>query len=819
MKSKYLSALRAPLTALCLYIICLSFANANPKEDYLLTDAQRFRQAYNFIIYYVHNEVVRLSEPSVTETFSPQSDTTQFSKAEFRKNTYITSLVWDGLNAFFMQQAEQTQSTSQQQKKLVLPPDRMSLTQLIEEEHRREGLHHNFVTRLMRELETRHKEKKIKMRYLTGMLKARADKPFILDKKEVLEQRDAMITAAEAANKMFGEARRDQRTLDNDSVEAIEPGGSSNPDNVKRVEAIITPEKWEFIFPQRDKKYTYLNFLKGIGKYPALCQTYTDGKNSNAICTRALATMFAHFTQETGAHTPGGEVPQWRQGLFYLREVGWTEEAANGYGICDPTSWQGKAFPCGKFPNGQYKSYFGRGAKQLSYNYNYGPFSISIYNNVRTLLNSPERVADTWLNLASAAFFYTFPAPPKPNMLSVMDGRWEPNSVDLAGNRTPGFGVTTMIINGGVECGGPTENIQSKNRIEYYKKFAEYLEFKIPEDERLGCANMKQFDANSSAAINIYWDQDYTWNPNNPNGLSYRCKLVSYQTAYNAFTEGDYIKCLVDKFNVVIKDDGGNIPPRAYAGGDLTVMAPESGFRAVNLDGRESKAYANNKITHWEWSQIGTADRLDLTNQNSDIATVNVQAMTSETPMEYQFQLEITDDKGGKGLDTMSLVVTPYSHGEPIGIELESENTVAPLETVKVTAILNDSDLGKTLDYQWSSSRHVSLETSPDKTFVTFNAPATTVMVDVIISLVVKDENGNRGRASKTIAVVPSDGRYPAWKEGTIYHGGSRVSCNGVDYECRSFPFSGWCGQSASHYQPGRGSHWQDAWKRIEEKD
>ena len=50
-----------------------------------------------------------------------------------------------------------------------------------------------------------------------------------------------------------------------------------------------------------------------------MCQTYTDGRDSEAICRRTLATMFAHFTQETGGHNPNGEVEEWRQGLVYLR--------------------------------------------------------------------------------------------------------------------------------------------------------------------------------------------------------------------------------------------------------------------------------------------------------------------------------------------------------------------------------------------------------------------------------------------------------------------------------------------------------------------
>ena len=820
MKNKYRSTLHTIFKALCLYVFSTPLVYALSPE-YSLSENKKYRQAYNFMILYVHKETERLSQPLLTETFSPGSDNMQFSKAREPENPEISkirSLVTKGLSQFFKDQITQTQSPDETGQKRILPPDQLNLAQL-NEVAKREAKHDNYFNRLMQELATKYKDKQEEIRHLNAVSKAKAGKPHVLDKKKVLEQRDAIIKTAEAENPMFGEARRDQRTLDNESVEAIRPNSANNPENVKRVERILPSEKWDFIFPKRLKEYTYENFLKGIGKYPALCQTYADDKDSDAICTRALVTMFAHFTQETGAHIPGDKYPEWRQGLAYVREVGWTEKSENGYGICSPDLWQGKAYPCGKFPNGQYKSYFGRGAKQLSYNYNYGPFSISIYNNVRTLLNSPERVADTWLNLASAAFFYIFPAPPKPNMLSVMDGRWIPNRFDLESERSPGFGVTTMIINGGVECGGPVENVQSQNRIEYYKKIAEYLELPIPKDEKLGCANMKQFDANSSAAINIYWDQDYTWNPNNKDGLSYRCKLVSYQTAYNAFIEGDYIKCLIDKFNVVIKDDSGIILPSAYAGGDLNVMAPESGLRAVNLDGRASKAYTDNKITHWEWTQIGTGSRLDLTNQNNDVATVNV--MPSDTSQIYQFQLEITDDKGAKGIDTMSLMIDPYSHGTPISIELSSENKVASQKELLVTAMFSGASIvGKVPHYQWSSSNQITLIPSEDNTFVSFTAPATKIAFDVSVSLVVTDNEGNQGSASKIIEVVPSsEGHYPAWKEGTHYHGGSRVSHDGQDYECRPFPFSGWCGQSAYHYQPGEGSHWRDAWIKIAKED
>ena len=77
--------------------------------------------------------------------------------------------------------------------------------------------------------------------------------------------------------------------------------------------------------------------------------------------------------------------------------------------------------------SGKWRKYFGRGAKQLSYNFNYGQFSQAMFEDRRLLLDHPDFVADTWLNLASATWFYTTPQPPKPSMLHVIDGTWQPN--------------------------------------------------------------------------------------------------------------------------------------------------------------------------------------------------------------------------------------------------------------------------------------------------------------------------------------------------------------------------------------------------------
>ena len=354
---------------------------------------------------------------------------------------------------------------------------------------------------------------------------------------------------------LMQQVRHSIRTIDNALVDEIEPLRDSNPANVRRVEAIVSESDWDYLFPRRTVEYSYSNFLKAVGKFPAFCGDYNDGRNSDAICRKALSTMFAHFAQETGGHTSHWEVPEWRQALVHVRELGWSEGAKGGYnGECNPNIWQGQAWPCGTFADGDFKSYFGRGAKQLSYNYNYGPFSEAVTGSVRTLLDNPELVADTWFNLASAVFFFVYPQPPKPSMLHIVDGTWQPNEHDRSAGLLPGFGVTTQVINGGIECGGADEHIQSANRIGYYREFAKYLGVDIPVDEVLGCKGMKQFATEGAGALAIYWEQDWGYNPANPDGQALACQLVGYQTAFSAFKEGDYRRCVENHFDIKLSE-------------------------------------------------------------------------------------------------------------------------------------------------------------------------------------------------------------------------------------------------------------------------
>lgn len=356
--------------------------------------------------------------------------------------------------------------------------------------------------------------------------------------------------SAKTSTPVFAHVKASIQTRDNSIVDLIIPGASSNPDNVKRVESIVPESSWNYMFSFANTAYTYTRFLRAVGKFKGFCATYTDGRNSDAICRKALATMFAHFTQETGAHAPNWS-EEWLQGLYFVREYQCTETGPGcGYNSeCSATNWQTEKWPCGRHPNGEFVKYYGRGAKQLSYHYNYGPFSEAMFGDAKVLLNNPDMVAESWLNVASAVFFFVYPQSPKPSMLHVVDGTWIPNAADQAAGIKPGFGATTHIINGGLECGSGAENIKSQNRINYYQKFSAHLNNSIA-GESLGCATMQPFSSAGAGSILTYWEKDWGHNGNNPGGSSFECKLVNYQTAYNALVTGDYEKCVTKNFDV-----------------------------------------------------------------------------------------------------------------------------------------------------------------------------------------------------------------------------------------------------------------------------
>ncbi|WP_318500289.1 chitinase [Photobacterium leiognathi] len=370
---------------------------------------------------------------------------------------------------------------------------------------------------------------------------------YIIERSEIKAAEDA-----KTADPMYDVWAKALETRPNTVVEAIYPDAATNPDNVKRVERVFPETEWNFLTQMAAPEYTYTRFLRAIGKFPAFCGDYTDGRDADRICKTSIVTAFAHFSQETGGHISKDNysdnplaLEEWQQALVHVREMGWSEGQAGYTTGCGQNDWQNKRWPCS---DGQ--GYFGRGAKQLSYHFNYGAFSEVMFDGDATvLLNDPGLVADSWLNLASAIWFFLTPQAPKPAMLHVIDRTWKPSQRELDAGITYGFGTTINVINGGIECGEQNKDKgQPVNRIRYWEGLAEHYEIAIAADEKNTCWQQTPYGSlNLNGATDVLytnWDANWKYYSDRPGGVSFECELVGFQTAYSALVEGDYEKCV-----------------------------------------------------------------------------------------------------------------------------------------------------------------------------------------------------------------------------------------------------------------------------------
>lgn len=201
-------------------------------------------------------------------------------------------------------------------------------------------------------------------------------------------------------------------------------------------------------------------------------------------------------------------------------------------------------FPCNNETDGDHFKgcYFGRGAIQLSYNFNYGQFQdwLKSVNLTFNLLAQPNQLLTSMrppLAILASLWFYMTPQPPKPAMHDLVLGKWEPGPKNRkAGYEGPAFGPTSLVINN--ECngedltnpGGPGES----RRIKAFKWFSRYLGIPVGNETLLTCKKMPQ--KLDQLNIPVSWQPDWqtTWKelPCNCAPATYGGEILYYAPNY-----------------------------------------------------------------------------------------------------------------------------------------------------------------------------------------------------------------------------------------------------------------------------------------------
>lgn len=257
--------------------------------------------------------------------------------------------------------------------------------------------------------------------------------------------------------------------------------------NKTKLTQYLSEKKWNALFPRRygiglkdslnqnPDFYSFRAFADAAKLFPAFLAEGDENTQK-----RELAAFLANIAQETSGgwdNAPGG---YFKWGLYYLEEG--NEGLKKTYNDTTQQKYHGIS---GKY-------YYGRGPKQLTWNYNYGQFSEAWFGSKDSLLEHPEYLAkDPLLSFAAALWFWMTPQFPKPSCHDIMIGKWMPTSDDIQKGRLPGFGATVNVINGGVECGAGADLPKTKYRYDYFQYFCNY--FHVATGNNISCSAQKPF--------------------------------------------------------------------------------------------------------------------------------------------------------------------------------------------------------------------------------------------------------------------------------------------------------------------------------------
>ncbi|WP_414448994.1 glycosyl hydrolase family 18 protein [Burkholderia sp. 22PA0099] len=340
-------------------------------------------------------------------------------------------------------------------------------------------------------------------------------------------------------------------------------------------------------------------------------------------------------------------------------------------------------------------------------------------------------------------------------------------------------------------------------------------------------------------------------------------ELVTFDDARSVLAKGDYVRkhqlgglfaWEIDADNGDIlnamheglgHDQGGthNHAPIANAGTDMTVTGPAT----VTLDASKSHDPDKDALSY-RWEQTGGAP-LTISHPDGVKATVAIPAVQQDT--RFVFRVTVTDTAGLKSSAQMAVtakadasVKPPPAENRPPVARLTGPAEANGGQSVTLSAAQSTDPDGDPLTFQWTVPAGITAQ--PSGATLNFTAPK--LAKDQSFTFAVKASDGKlSSSAQHTIRVKAADaghggagnggesgggsggaggsgsagsaggaggagGDYPAYQSGSQYKAGDVVSNLGKLFQCKPFPYSGWCSMAPAAYEPGKGFAWSDAW-------
>ncbi|MFZ6012439.1 MAG: glycosyl hydrolase family 18 protein [Bacteroidota bacterium] len=253
---------------------------------------------------------------------------------------------------------------------------------------------------------------------------------------------------------------------------------------------------------------------------------------------------------------------------------------------------------------------------------------------------------------------------------------------------------------------------------------------------------------------------------------------------------------------------GSNVNPTT----SITAPANNASFTApASITINATAADADGTVAKVEFFQ-GT------TKLGEDAAAPYSFSWTNVAAGSYALTSKATDNAGGTGTSAVvNISVTGGGNNNPtatISSPANNASFTAPA-TVVINATASDSDGTVSKVEFYNGANLLGSDTSSPYSFSWSNVSAG----NYALTAKATDNAGGTGTSSVVNITVTGGGdncsSIPQYVENGGYAAGSKVKNGGNQYQCKPWPYSGWCNGAAWAYAPGTGAHWQDAWTSL----
>nr|WP_159466493.1 M60 family metallopeptidase [Scandinavium goeteborgense] len=272
-----------------------------------------------------------------------------------------------------------------------------------------------------------------------------------------------------------------------------------------------------------------------------------------------------------------------------------------------------------------------------------------------------------------------------------------------------------------------------------------------------------------------------------------------------------------------IKYDYSNLQveaPVAVAGSNFTVTSGTDASNAYELDGSGSQ-----RAESYQWTILRGAGTFWLQEKPATpwVRVVNSAKARALIPANTQGQvtylLTVTNKEGRKASSEITVTVEKSAQvNHDSAFVNAAKLSITPTDTDKLMSfsgiVTSNTTPTSSPVYRWILPSGV--QDGNEGQSQNFSIAKTDQMQTLLVSVDVS-AGAIKRTLTQTIQVKPLDSSVvppvrPDYKEGTPYSAGDVVTNKGNLYQCKPWPYTGWCAGAAWAYAPGVGQHWQQAW-------